>query len=354
MLFWAASEALTAVAFLLSTVHTLKALSPGKDYDGDRKPPEYDILRVWACLGLLTAAEQYLGWVLWHLPFYGAAKCVMLGVAITLPEARVAPILFDRAVVPSMERLDKYLGHPLINSLFKHLWDVPIFFLELFIYPTDRAEDEDIKWSLTALDEIEIHTITTQQRMDGGVCKEKMLDVGIQAPKGSHSCVLKTAPSRKKKVRTQEQQRPIEPSRRHIGEVKLKKPARITKGMPQRKNGNGGQTLSSKTRSNMTITGPRTRSAAHVVAHNEEEKCSAASLVAASKGRKNTKPLTYGQRRAAKRPSELNEEESDNKIAKLDTSKRKSNNQAGHGIRRKELKVVKELGNRRYVQPISN
>ncbi len=107
---------------------------------------EYDILRVWACLGLLTAAEQYLGWVLWHLPFYGAAKCVMLGVAITLPEARVAPILFDRAVVPSMERLDKYLGYPLINSLFKHLWDVPIFFLELFIYPTDRAED-DIKWS---------------------------------------------------------------------------------------------------------------------------------------------------------------------------------------------------------------
>ncbi len=39
MLFWAASEALTAVAFLLSTVRTLKALSPGRDYDGGRNQP---------------------------------------------------------------------------------------------------------------------------------------------------------------------------------------------------------------------------------------------------------------------------------------------------------------------------
>ncbi len=132
--------------------------------------------------------------------------------AIAIPELRVAPILFDRAVAPSMERLDKYLGHSLIiNSLLKILLHIPIFFLELLIDPMDRtAEDEDIKWSMTTLDEIQIHTITTQQRMDGGVCKQKTFDAGIQAPKGSHSCVLKTAPTgRKKKVCT-------EPNRLHL------------------------------------------------------------------------------------------------------------------------------------------
>ncbi len=144
---------------------------------------EYDILRVWTCLGLLTVAEQYLGWVLWYLPFYGAAKCIMLGVAVTMPEARVAPILFDRAVVPSMECLHKCLGqYSLINLLIKHLLDLPIFFLEeLCIYPTDHAEDENIKWPLAAAsDETETHARSTQ-RMDG-VCVYKKTTLVVVSP----------------------------------------------------------------------------------------------------------------------------------------------------------------------------
>ncbi len=140
-------------------------------------------------------------------------------------------------------------------------------------------------------------------------------------------------------MRTQEHECRSAPTSRRIGEVKLKKPApEITKRVvPQRKNVNGGQILPKKRSNNMTMRGPRTRSATHaiIVENNEEEKCSAANLVAASKGRKGTKSLTHGQRRAAKRPSgQLNEQELDSKIAKLDTSIRKSNSQAGKGIRR--------------------
>ncbi len=110
-------------------------------------------------------------------------KCVILGVAVTVPEVRVAPILFDRAVVPSMEYFHKYFEHSVKNSLLNHLLDVPIFFLELCIYPTDHAvEDENIKWSLAppTFDEIEIHATTnatTTQRMDGVVCIENTLVV---------------------------------------------------------------------------------------------------------------------------------------------------------------------------------
>ncbi len=98
----------------------------------------------------------------------------------------------------------------------------------------------------------------------------------------------------------------------------------------------------------MTIAGQHTtRLAVHVGENgDEEEKRSAASLLAASKGRANTKSLTHGQHRAAKRPPELYEQDWDSKVAKLDMSKRKSstNQRGGHCIRRKELKVVKELG----------
>ncbi len=99
-----------------------------------------------------------------------------------MPEARVAPILFGRAVVPIIERLREYLGqHSLIkNLLIKHLLDLPIFFLEevVCIYPTDHAEDVNMKWPLAASDETETHARAAARRMDGGgVYKEKTLVV---------------------------------------------------------------------------------------------------------------------------------------------------------------------------------
>ncbi len=167
-------------------------------------------------------------------------------------------------------------------------------------------------------------------------------------------------------MRTQEEQQLCigSSSRRQIGEVKLKMPIpRVTKRLSsQRKKGStGGKARSSKTKSDdMTIVGQRTtaRSAVHVGANGdeEEENFSATSLHAASKRHANTKSLTHGQHRAAKRPPELYGLGWDNKVAKLDITKRKSNNQGGGGHHSimKELKVVKEMGKRSPLQPASN
>mmetsp|Transcript_6204 Transcript_6204/g.8745 ORF Transcript_6204/g.8745 Transcript_6204/m.8745 type:complete len:301 (-) Transcript_6204:99-1001(-) len=166
MVNWLVGQVLMLGAFGLTSWRSFKAIKS--------QQVDFSLLKLWSILGLVKFLEDYFEFLISWVPFYFAAKCILLGLLL-VPETGLISIVFNSLVVPSMTEIHGILNGVLLPNLIDFIVSIPLKLL-IALFPMitfDEGKKDDQNNEVKRLSPLSLSRATAANLKSHGLSSPK-------------------------------------------------------------------------------------------------------------------------------------------------------------------------------------